>query len=65
MGFSRDVDETRAAAAACEMLGELAEDDEIVEMDLDETIVDEEGTYFDLEASSSQQQGSWKSWSPA
>ncbi len=63
MGFSRDEAETRAAAAACEMFGE-SEEDEIVEMDLDETVVDEGGTYFDLEISG-QQQGSWKFWSPS
>jgi len=40
VGISRDDAETRAAAAACEMLSELGEDDEIVEMDLDEAVAD-------------------------
>ena len=39
VGFSRDDAETRVAAAACEMLDELAEDDEMDQ-------ADEEGTIF-------------------
>jgi dsRNA-specific ribonuclease len=62
MGFSRDEAETRAAAAACEMLDALREDDETAEMDLNEAVLDEaddEGTHFDLEVFD-RHLGNWK-----